>query len=100
MHECAYLANFFGHYRTDPLPNQLVLLNNIKQLSHGVANLLSIGKLHPTDGFEQRPLFEDVITNLLNFARRRILLLVLEVLRMNQEGLVISQDGWIGFVVG
>ncbi len=23
-----------------------------------------------------------------------------EVLRMNQEGLVISQDGWIGFVVG
>jgi hypothetical protein len=23
-----------------------------------------------------------------------------EVLQINQEGLVISQDGWIGFVVG
>ena len=77
MHECAYLSNFFVCYQTDPLPNQLVPLNNIKQLSHGVANLFSIRELHPTHGFKQRPLFEDVITNHLNIARLRILLLAL-----------------------
>ena len=77
MHKCAYLVNFFDCYRTDPLPNQLVPLNNIKQLSHGVANLFSIRELHPTHGFKQRPLFEDVITNHLNIARLRILLLAL-----------------------
>ena len=71
MHECAYLANFFVCYQTDPLLNQLVPLNNIKQLSNGVANLFSIRELHPTHGFKQRPLLEDVITNHLNIARRR-----------------------------
>ena len=76
IHERTYIANFFGRCGTDPLPNQIVPLDNTKQMSNGIANLFSIRELHPTHSFEHHPLFEDVITGQINIARRRRTLLL------------------------